>query len=346
MHFGFGGRTGIHLPAESGGTLRSPKEWSARSLPSISIGHEIGVTVLQMAMAYCALANGGELLTPRIAIGLRDGKGQGCEQLPAVRVRRVFSEKTAAVLKEFCREVVEKGTGEKAAVGGIPVAGKTGTSQKAGVNGYEPGRYIASFIGFAPFDEPQVVCLVLLDEPRYPYYWGGESAAIVFSHIVEGIHLTTDLIVGEPAWKVAVPEEREKRVTVPSLLRLPYEEAEALATRNGFTIESNSAHGFVYSQTPGPGTLSERGRPIRLLFGPSRSDAKAKVRVPDLVGLSIREARRMLLSCGLKSRVKGYGVVTRQRPGAGRYVRSASAVMLVCNPPCPVVQRTKLAHLR
>ncbi|UCF06681.1 MAG: PASTA domain-containing protein [bacterium] len=349
MHFGFGGRTGISLPAESGGTLRPPKEWSARSLPSISIGHEIGVTVLQMAMAYCALANGGELLSPRIAIGFHDGKGCTRTELPVVRVRRVFSEKTAAMLKEFCREVVVKGTGEKAAVDGIPVAGKTGTSQKAGSNGYEPGKYIASFIGFAPVAKPRVVCLVLLDEPTYPYYWGGESAAVVFSHIIEGINLSTDLIIGEPTWEVAVPEERVERVervTVPSLLRLPYEDAEALASRNGFTVESNSTRGFVYSQTPGPGTLSERGRTIRLLFGPSRAGAQAKVRVPDLVGLSIREARRMLLSCGLKSRVKGYGIVARQRPRAGLYVQSASAVMLVCNSPCPVVQRTKLAHRR
>lgn len=346
LRFGFGGKTGITLPAESGGTLRQPESWSARSLPSISIGHEIGVTVFQMAMAYGALANGGCLMAPRIVLRTVGGKGSEPALHPAVRIRRVFSEETAATLKEFCREVVLKGTGKKAAVAGIPVAGKTGTSQKACERGYEPGKYVVSFIGFAPIEDPRIVCLVLLDEPKYPYYWGGESAAVVFSKVVEGIHLATDLLIEENGCRLAVRENLKKRVAVPSLLRLSHADAEELASRCKCTIESSGTEGFVYSQAPDPGTLVETGAEIRLRFRSPEDEKGRSIHVPDLVGLSIREARRLLLSCGLKSRIEGYGIVRRQSPGPGSIVDRRSSVKLVCRPPDAEKRKIKLSLAR
>ncbi|MCK4237406.1 MAG: PASTA domain-containing protein, partial [Candidatus Krumholzibacteria bacterium] len=320
LSFGFGGRTGVNLPAESKGTLRKPSEWSARSLPSISIGHEIGVTPLQMVMAYCALANDGGLPVPRIALEARDEKGRTVKEFPPVIVRRVFSKKTAGTLKDFCREVVAKGTGVKAAVKGIAVAGKTGTSQKAGQGGYQPGKYVASFVGFAPFDEPKIVCLVVLDEPAYPYYWGGESSAIVFSKIVEGINLTTDLLFEGTDWEVAVGCGGGKRIEVPSFLRLKPRDAMKLAASCGLQIHCSPDSGIVYSQIPDPGTLTEGGKEVRLLFRPNTVSGSGKVRVPDLMGLSIREARRLLIACGLRSRLRGYGNVEKQSPSPGRLI--------------------------
>jgi hypothetical protein len=345
LGFGFGGKTGINLPAESGGTLSSPAEWSARSLPSISIGHEIGVTVLQMAMAYCALTNGGELIVPRIALEARDEKGRLIKEYPPVTVRRVLSYETALTLKEFCREVVTKGTGKKAAVRGLPVAGKTGTSQKSDGSGYIRGKYVTSFFGFAPVKQPKVVCLVLLDEPEYPYYWGGESAAVVFSRIIEGIHLATDLLFQNTDEEVSLATDRENTVKVPSFLRLTHGEAMELASRHHLCIQSSSGGGVVYSQIPDPGSLVRKGDKIALLLRSVPAADGGSVRVPDLGGLTIREARRLLLACGLRCLVRGYGIVERQNPEAGSYVRQTSRITLHCSPRCSVPESTRMALL-
>lgn len=345
LRFGFGGRTGIVLPAESRGTLRSPAVWSARSLPSIAIGHEIGVTAIQMAMAYCALANGGELVVPRIALSVRDEKGNVVKDFSPISVRRVFSSETAGTIKDFCRGVVERGTGKKASVKGIPVAGKTGTSQKAGVSGYQPGKYVASFIGFAPLDDPGIVCLVILDEPKYPYYWGGESAAVVFGNVVEGINLATDLLYHETDHEVAVGRETDEKVEVPNFLRMTSQEAVKLASSCGLRISCSNERGAVYSQIPDPGSYIGFGEEVRLLFVAEAVPGNGKICVPDLTGLTIREARRMLIACGLKCRIKGFGVVKKQRPLRGRFVRRNSEITLYCRPGYDVSKVTGLALL-
>jgi len=182
------------VPAESAGTLRNPEDWSGRSLPSMAIGQEIGVTVLQMAMAYCAVANGGDLMVPRITREVRDPEGELVRSFEPVRVRKVLSPGTAKKLREFCRDVVVDGTGVNAAVDGIDTAGKTGTAQVADGSRYLDNTWIASFAGFVPADDPRLVCMVVLKEPDYKWHYGGASSAIVFSEIVEGINLASDLL--------------------------------------------------------------------------------------------------------------------------------------------------------
>ncbi|MCA9484645.1 MAG: penicillin-binding protein 2 [Nitrospina sp.] len=181
--FGFGTRSGVSLPGESSGMLRSVENWSGLSLASISFGHEISVTPLQMVTAMAAIANGGELVKPRLARGVwKDGK-QVTHYPPQV-VRRVISPTTSRKMIGMLKEVVRKGTGKKAAVKGFEVAGKTGTAQKIDpeTHHYSSDNYIASFIGFVPAESPRLVILVMIDEPR-DKYWGGEVAAPVFSEI-------------------------------------------------------------------------------------------------------------------------------------------------------------------
>ncbi len=347
LRLGFGGRTGIALPAESRGALRRPEEWSRRSLASIAIGQEIGVTPLQMAMAYCALVNGGELLVPRVALAVKDEKGRIRKRFPAIKVRRVFSFETAETLREFCAGVVKEGTGKKARVKGIAVAGKTGTSQKADENGYQNGKYVASFIGYAPARAPRVVCLVLLDEPAYPFYWGGESAAIVFSKIIEGIYLTTDILQSRDARHVAIEYDDGGAVTVPSFLRLSYGEALELAANRGLRIACSLEKGVVYSQRPDPGSPVEKGGEVRLLFAGECGKGEGKegggVRVPDLRGLSVREARRMLIACGLRGTVSGFGIVERQNPAAGETIGRRGTVVIFCSPKARIEKRMSIA---
>jgi cell division protein FtsI/penicillin-binding protein 2 len=332
LRLGFGGRTGIDLPAESRGTLREPRFWSARSLPSIAIGHEIGVTPLQMAMAYGALANGGNLLAPRIALEARDARNSVVQKFPVVEVRKAISDSTAATMRDFCSEVVLKGTGKKAAVNGIAVAGKTGTSQKVVDGGYQAGKYVVSFIGFAPARDPRIVCMVVLDEPKYPYWWGGESSAIVFSKIVEGINLSTDIFCDAAGANIAAAGKSEGSRRMPNFLRLTTDEAIDLASDRGLTVQCPDVKGIVFSQTPDPGTLIGRKEEIKLMVRAAAAESESSRSVPDVAGLSIREARRLLLSCGLDCIVRGFGIVERQDPPAGALLARLGRVILICNP--------------
>ena len=183
--FGFGEKTSIRLPGVSSGLLRKRKNWSERSLASISFGQEIAVTPLQMVVALSAIANGGTLMEPHIAKALmQDGKI--IKEIKPKKIRRVISEKTSRQMMEILKFVVKNGTGKKAAIDGFEVAGKTGTAQKyiAETQSYSKTEFISSFIGYAPADNPRLAILVMIDNPK-GRHWGGVVAAPVFVKIAE-----------------------------------------------------------------------------------------------------------------------------------------------------------------
>jgi stage V sporulation protein D (sporulation-specific penicillin-binding protein) len=247
-------------------------------------------------------------------------------------VRRVLSPGTAGILKEFCREVVSDGTGMKAAVEGMEVAGKTGTAQKSDGIRYVDGKWVASFAGFVSVDDPRLVCLVVLNEPEFRYHYGGTSSAVVFREIVEGINMSTDLISGAEAGGPVASTGGRNMIEVPNFFRLRCAEAVSLAAENGLRLGFSGDDGEVYSQIPGPGTFVEKGDEVFLSFTGGNTKDNDKVSVPDLRGLSIRQARRMLISCGLKSEIRGYGTVKRQRPGPGVIIEAGSIVSIECRP--------------
>ncbi|MDH5525932.1 MAG: penicillin-binding protein 2 [Nitrospirota bacterium] len=216
--FGFGQRTGIELGGESGGVLPSPDRWSVRSLPSIAIGQELSATPLQIITAASAVANGGRLMRPYLVKAVeKDGE---TITVQPIMVRRVMSEEAAAKLRDALVAVTEAdGTAPKAALPGYRVAGKTGTAQKARSEGrgYAKGKYVASFLGMVPADNPRLVMLVVVDEPEGRYY-GGTVAAPVFRAVAGpalhylGIHPRTDrtvVVAGEPG--MAVPAATAER---------------------------------------------------------------------------------------------------------------------------------------
>jgi cell division protein FtsI (penicillin-binding protein 3) len=186
--FGFGQRTDVDLPGEVSGLLKTPREWGRRSLASISMGQEVGVTPLQMVSAVAAIANDGVLMKPYVVSGVRDQKGQLVkEHLPHVK-RRVVSPATARTLTTILEGVVTNGTGMKAAIPGFRVAGKTGTAQKADprTGGYSSALSIGSFVGFVPADSPRLAMIVVIDEPQGEA-WGGVVAAPVFRRVGEQV---------------------------------------------------------------------------------------------------------------------------------------------------------------
>jgi len=186
--FGFGQKTEIDLPGEAPGLLKEPREWGRRTLASVAIGQEIGVTPLQLATAVSAVANGGWLMRPYIVAEVRDGRGQLVAQAaPQVR-RRPITAETAQTLGVILEGVVTAGTGGKAAVAGFRVAGKTGTAQKIdpATGAYSPTRSVVSFAGYVPAEDPRLTIVVIIDEP-HGEAWGSTVAAPVFRRVAEQV---------------------------------------------------------------------------------------------------------------------------------------------------------------
>jgi cell division protein FtsI (penicillin-binding protein 3) len=185
---GFGCKTGVELPAETNGILRSPDKWTGDSLASMSIGYEISVTALQMATAFATIANNGIKVQPRIIKEIRSPEQQTSTPVENESVV-VISEDAAKKLKTMLRQVVLSGTGKRAQLNGYTSAGKTGTAWKFDpvAKRVDSSRYISSFIGFAPADDPEIVIAVVIDEPRAGGTAGGTVAAPVFREIAEQI---------------------------------------------------------------------------------------------------------------------------------------------------------------
>jgi len=181
--FGFGEKTGIELPGEVNGVTTHPGVWSKLSLCSISMGQEVTVTALQLACAMSAIANGGNLVKPRLVDRIEDCTGHVIHKFEPKKSQRVISEETSLEMRNILRGVVDSGTAELAEVKGYFPAGKTGTAQKVEPNGtYSHSKFTASFIGFVPYDDPKLVIVVIMDEPR-PIYYGGVVCAPVFKKI-------------------------------------------------------------------------------------------------------------------------------------------------------------------
>ena len=185
--FGFGSKLGIDLPGEISGMIKEPRFWSKTSIGAIPIGQEVGVTALQLAAALSAIANGGQLMKPYVIEEIRDKQGVVIKRNTPVLIRKVISADTAARVTKMLTGVIEEGTGKMAQIPGLTSAGKTGTAQKLDVNGaYSHNKFVASFIGFAPVEDPVVTIVVSVDEP-HPYYFGGVVAAPVFKNVAADV---------------------------------------------------------------------------------------------------------------------------------------------------------------
>jgi cell division protein FtsI/penicillin-binding protein 2 len=183
--FGFGTPTGIEIGGESEGILREPRHWSGRSLATLAMGQEVSVTAVQLTMMYAAIANGGDLMEPRLVKAVIGADGQIKKRYPAKTVRTVIGTRTATEMTELLRAVVQGGTGTFARMDGVHVAGKTGTGQKANDEGYIAGKYNSVFAGFVPADDPRYVCVVVVDEPSGFTHYGGPVCGPAFKEAME-----------------------------------------------------------------------------------------------------------------------------------------------------------------
>ena len=180
--FGFGATTGVNLPGEVTGIVKHPRQWSKTTISAVPMGQEVTVTALQLLSAIACIANDGVMVKPMVIKYIREQKSSRVKLFSPVQIRQVISPETSRLMKQILSEVVKEGTGKLAQIPGYTVAGKTGTSQKIEDKAYSHRKFIASFVGFAPVDDPKIAVVVMVDEPR-PYYFGGTVAAPVFQKV-------------------------------------------------------------------------------------------------------------------------------------------------------------------
>jgi membrane peptidoglycan carboxypeptidase len=253
-------------------------------------------------------------------------------QFPVERVRRVISPETAATFRSFLRDAVTRGTAKDAALPWCDVAGKTGTAQKPTEDGrgYSDGRYVSSFVGMAPAANPQVVGLIILDEPRGAYY-GGAVAAPVFRDILATWATLGKGPVRIPAQTlVSNGKPGKPTARVPDVRLMAADQARSLLRSVGMNCSVEGSGARVALQSPEPGVEARSGEVVRVVLS---TEAAPENTIPDLRGLSLREAVARLSALSISvSSVRGSGQVIRQDPAPGTPLKPGSACALSCAP--------------
>jgi len=305
--FGFGSPTSIDLPGENRGLLRRVENWSSISIGAISMGQEVGVTPVQLATAVSALANGGLIYRPHVVRELRkNGQAYRPEQ-PAPR--RAVRATTAATLRRMLEGVVLEGTGKLARLDGYTAAGKTGTAQKIdpATGRYSASQYVASFVGFAPLNNPAITIVVALDSPVGRHH-GGDVAAPVFKRVAEQALAYLDVphdVTSSPAILRASNRAKPDH-PLPDVSDFDPIQTEAVQEA---AVPPQAPAGGVTPATPTVALAEGEG-----------------IAVPDLKGKSVRNAIEECLRLGLNPVLVGTGVAVEQTPKAGETVRRGSHI--------------------
>ena len=289
--FGFGEQTGIDLPGEEEGILFQAEDMRDSDIATTAIGQSIAVTPLQLVTAMSAIANGGMLMRPYIVREIKNPDGSIYEERKPHEIRETLQRTVNRTLIGLLEQVVATGGGSKAAVRGYRIAGKTGTAQKIRLDtsGYMEGRYIASFCGFAPVEDPIFTVLVMIDDPRGGNFYGGQIAAPVasriFAQLLRYAHVEpsgNSFTKGDESVENSSTEEKrveEKRMEsvatppegkalVPDFTGLSMREAARLAEQRGLFFESEGT-GAAVAQSLSVNDIVEQGTHVKVYFAPS-----------------------------------------------------------------------------
>jgi membrane peptidoglycan carboxypeptidase len=242
-----------------------------------------------------------------------------------------MSEETSLLLTKAFEGTVEQGTAKDVRLGTVRIAGKTGTSRKYLDGKYSRESYTASFVGYFPAEDPQIVCLVMMENPRKKGYYGGITSGPVFRAVAEGIVNTSSQFsksmipaaAGQPQDEISVPDVRTLRKSLAKKM---------LETRH-LKSQFLGKGDVVVKQSPEPGKYVERGEIVTLVLKSDRiASPDGKISIPNVRGMSVRRAMNQLILEDLDVRVQGAGVVIRQSPAPGERVRPGSIVQLTCEP--------------
>ena len=298
--FGFTEKTGVDSSGDmkptAGITYHDPEDsFTASDLASASFGQSISVTPLQIVTAVSAIGNGGKLMRPYVVKKQTDKNGNTVKETTPVVRRQVISESTASTVAYYMSLVVKDGTGKNAYVPGYKVAGKTGTSEK--LNRADKA-YIASFSGFAPYDDPDISVVIIIDEPQGANYSGGVIAAPVAGEVFEKV-----LKYRGVAPVYSDDELAAMTVSTPNVVGSTVEDAKKTLEADGYTVRVIGSGENVISQSPEEG----KATPVNgfvAVYTDSGTSAE-KVKVPDFTGMTVSEANRVAVSSGLNVKISG-----------------------------------------
>ena len=316
--FGIGQPTGIELPGENHGKLRALDNWTASSIGSVAIGQEVSVTPVQIISAISAIANGGTLYRSHVVQEIR---GSGSADLPLPKrpePTEVTDAKTAATVREMMEDVILKGTGTPARLNGYTAAGKSGTAQKIDTNTgrYSPNQYVASFVGFAPVNEPAVTILVVLDSPEGAHH-GGEVGGPVFKRVAEQVLAYLDVPHDVPVQSDSEFAKKNKSSAEPddSVVQNDLRAADRKTQQEQATFQN-----VVSKSTASRASTGTTDAPTTVI---SEEDS---VDVPDLTGKTVRGVTESCSRLGLIPELIGSGVAVEQTPDPGTRVQRGSSI--------------------
>jgi len=306
---GFGSPSGLPYPAEESGRLPTPQRWDKQTAASLAMGYALNVTPLQLANAYAAIANGGELMQPAIVKEIRGTDGTVLYRHQRTVVRRVMTEETARTVRGLLRGVVESGTGESASLATFDVAGKTGTARRTEHGKYAAGKYTASFVALFPADNPQLVILIKLDNPSTSIY-GGKAAAPVLKTVLQAAIAARDASL-----------DRRNLAAVPKRVNATMALPESVVSADSIVrVTESGSVPYVYRLD------SPRKPPAAAIA------ARA---VPDVRGFPVRRAVYALHRAGFRvslATADAFGSASTTAPPAGTLAPSGTTVRLLRAP--------------
>lgn len=329
--FGFGQLTGIDLNGETPGIIVDENSARDIDLATMAIGQANAVTPLQLVSAVCAVVNGGKLMQPHVVKTVLDAKGRPVREIKPQVIRRVISKAISQQMCSILEEEVLYGTGKNAYIEGFRVGGKTGTAQKIDpAGGYKANEFIVSFIGIAPMNNPRLVCLVLVDDPKvYPVYGGTVAAPVVRNILKDSL-----LALNEPLAEQLTEEKQptEQRVSIPDVVNMTPADAISHLEDRGLYGQLSEIYGegdIIWRQEPAAGTVRDRGSTVRLMVTNRNAEINAgEFIVPDFTGKSMREVNISLTAMGLNFSAQGSGLACGQKPAAGQKITAGSTVQV------------------
>lgn len=294
---GFREKTGIDLPGEVVGLIMERERFNEVELATSSFGQGFTVTPIQMITAVNAVANNGMMVKPHIVKRFVDSEGNVVKEFGTEEIRQIVSESTSKTLREVLESVVSEGSGSGAYIKGYRVGGKTGTSEKVPRGN---GKYVASFVGIAPCDDPEIVCLVMLDEPTTGVYFGGIIATPVARSIMEE---TLAYLGIEPSY--TAEELATMETTVPNVIGMTIEEANAALDGANLKYSLDGSGKTVLNQLPKAGVKVNQGSTVMLYTEEKMTNTTTTV--PNLLNMTVNQVASAVSGAKLNLNVVGAG---------------------------------------
>lgn len=318
--FGLGSPTGVDLPGEAGGIVISESVVKRVDIARIGFGQSVAVTPLQLLTATSAVVNGGNLLTPYIVKTITDGNGEVIRTGERQVRSNPISAQTSATMRTLLEGVVAEGGGKNAAVQGYRIGGKTGTAQVYVDGVVSTDKHIGSFVGFAPINDPRIAVLVIVEEADVAVDFGSVTAAPYAKDILEQSLMYLGIAP-------QVEGEEAVQVIVPDVTGMNLSDAAAAVKDAKLDCVFDGEGGRVVNQLPAAGASMAQGS-LMMLYVDNLTDISDnnKVTIPDVSGLSVLEANRVLRSYGLKMQMEGSGLAVSQAPAAGEAVLPTTSV--------------------